>query len=272
MQGTERPVPTQAFLVVLTATVTPSQGAKVIRNDPNVRREDYANGLRFWLSHPDQRLNRILFLENSLEDLSYFQHIVTSANAYGKEVEFISTAPAVIPKGISFGWGELRMLDEGLERSQLARQSSQIIKATGRLVFPDIVKLLDRTPPDCDAMVECRITTAKFRKGLTLIPALITRKGAYATTQLFIVTRAFYEERIRDLYKTMTPELWNETFESKLYKQLRAAEKDRRICFRFPVNCEPTGISGTYNSHYDSPRRRLVRGVRAVLRRTGIWI
>ena len=272
MEGTGRPVRTQTFLVVLTATITPSQGAKVIRNDPKVRREDYANGLRFWLSHPDQRLNRILFLENSREDLSYFQHIVAAENAYGKEVEFVSTDPAVIPKGISFGWGELRMLDEGLERSQLARESSQIIKATGRLRFPDIVRLLDRTPPDCEAMIECRIATAAFRKGLTLIPALITRKEAYASTQLLIVSRAFYEERIRGLYKTMTPEPWNETFESTLYKQLRAAEKDRRICFRFPVNCEPAGISGTHNSQYDSPRRRLVRVVRAVLRGTGIWI
>ena len=244
----------------------------MIRNDPTVRREDYANGLRFWLSHPDHRLNRILFLENSRDDLSYFQRIVDTENAYGKEVEFVSTDPPVIPKGISLGWGELRMLDEGLERSQLVRQSSQIIKATGRLVFPDIARLLDRTPPDCDAMVECRIISAAFRNGLTLIPALITRKGAYASTQLVIVTRAFYEERIRGLYKTMTPEPWNESFESKLYKQLRAAEKDRRICFRFPVNCEPIGISGTYNSHYDTPQRRLVRGVRAVLRGTGIWI
>ena len=107
----------------------------MIRNDPKVRREDYANGLRFWLSHPDKRLNRILFLENSREDLSYFQNIVAAENAYGKEVEFVSTDPAVIPKGISFGWGELRMLDEGLERSHLARQSSQIIKATGRRSF-----------------------------------------------------------------------------------------------------------------------------------------
>ena len=91
----------------------------MIRNDPKVRREDYADGLRFWLSHSDQRLSRILFLENSRDDLSYFQRIVDAENAYGKEVEFVSTDPAVIPKGISFGWGELRMLDEGLERSQL---------------------------------------------------------------------------------------------------------------------------------------------------------
>ena len=118
--GTARPVRKQEFLVVLTATVTPSQGARVNRNDPTVRREDYAKGLRFWLSHPDQRLSRILFLENSRDDLSHFQRIVTAENAYGKEVEFVSTDPAVIPRGISFGWGELRMLDEGLDRSQLA--------------------------------------------------------------------------------------------------------------------------------------------------------
>ena len=156
--------------------------------------------------------------------------------------------------------------------ASLSRQSSQIIKATGRLLFPDIVRLLNGTPPDCDAMVECRITTASFRKGLTLIPALITRKGAYASTQLVIVSRAFYEERIRGLYKTMTPESGNESFEFRLYKQLRAAEKDRRICFRFPVNCEPTGISGSYDTHYDTPQRMLVRGARAVLRGAGIWI
>ena len=112
----------------------------------------------------------------------------------------------------------------------------------------------------------------RFSQGVDADSRADHAERSLRSTQLLFVTRAFYEERIRGLYKTMTPEPWNETFESKLYKQPRAAEKDRRICFRFPVNCEPTGISGTYNSHYDGPRRRLVRGVRAVLRGTGIWI
>ena len=62
-----------SFVVVMTATVTPSTGAVVGRSDPNLRREDYAAGLRFWLNHPDPRLTRIVLLENSGYDLSWFR-------------------------------------------------------------------------------------------------------------------------------------------------------------------------------------------------------
>lgn len=260
----------QSFAVVLTATVTPSTGASVLRKDPDLRRRDYLAGLRFWLSHPDPRLTRIVFLENSREDLSWLESIALRENLCGKKFEFIPTEPSIIPSGLSYGWGELRMLDEGLERSRLVKESSHIIKATGRLTFPDISRLLDRTPIDCDAMVECRLTTAAYRKGLMFIPAQLTRKTAYATTQLAILSRDFYERYMRGVYQSMSANDGKSHFENMLYAQLRRAEGTQKVSFRFPVNCEPHGFGG-YDVDYNSARRRVTRTCRAALRWTGLW-
>lgn len=164
------------------------------------------------------------------------------------------------------------MLDEGLERSRLVQSVSHIIKATGRLVFPSITRLLDRTPLDSDAMVECRIPTSAYRKGLNFFPALLTRKNAYASTQLIIVSRALYADSLRGMYKTMTAERRNDSFEALLYKRLRAAQNTRRISWRFPVNCEPSGVSGVHNTSYDKFSRKVIRVARAALRGTGIWL
>jgi len=68
------------YLLVLTATVTPFVGAQVQRSDPATRREDYKAAFRFWLNHADPRINRILFLENSGDDLEFLKEIVEQEN------------------------------------------------------------------------------------------------------------------------------------------------------------------------------------------------
>ena len=163
------------------------------------------------------------------------------------------------------------MLDEGLERSLLVKKCSHIIKTTGRLLFPDIPRLLDRTPANCDAMAECRIAVGAYRNGLMFVPAQLTRKDAYATTQLIILSREFYNQWIRGIYQTMSANYGSTHFEDRLYAQLRKATGTQKVFFRFPVNCEPIGIGG-HNVDYNSARRRAIRTLRAVLRRTGLWI
>ena len=98
------------------------------RSDPSVRRKDYLNAFRFWLAHPDQRLRRILLIENSGADLSEFQE---EARGSSKEVEIISTTPAWPPEGLHYGYSELLMMDEALSKSRLYQESSHLIKATG---------------------------------------------------------------------------------------------------------------------------------------------
>lgn len=259
------------YLLVLTATVTPFVGAQVQRSDPATRREDYKAAFRFWLNHADPRINRILFLENSGDDLEFLKEIVEQENSFAKDVEFISTSSSVIPPGLHYGWGELKMLDEGLRRSRLVKETSHLLKATGRLTFPDISRLLDRTPTGCDVMVECRIPTSSYRKGLNLIPAILKRQGAYVSTQLAIFSHRFYQGRILGLVDTMKPNCYPGMIEELIYDELIKMEHSDGVYLRFPVNCDPSGVGATLGDVYDSKTRRAISLLRAASRKTGLW-
>jgi len=261
----------RGYLLVLTATVTPSAGVQVQRNDPVTRREDYKRGFRFWLKNADPRINRVLFLENSGEDLTYLRKIVEEENSFAKAVEFISTPCVAVPAGLHYGWGELKMLDYGLSQSRLVKETSHLIKATGRFTFPNISKLLDRTPADCDVMVDCRIPASSYRKGLNLIPALLKRQGAGLTTQLTIFSHRFYQTHILGLVDTMKPFGYPAMMEPLIYDEVTKMEHSDGVYLRFPVNCDPSGVGASLGDVYDSKTRRAVRLLRAASRKTGLW-
>ena len=167
-----------SYTLVLTATVSPSRGAKMQRGDATQRRQDYLRALTFWLQNPDQRLSRIVFLENSGDDLTDFRELAARNNPHRKQVEFISVPPTEIPDGIHYGIGELRTIDDGLAQSEQIRKTSHFIKVTGRYIYPRLGRLLDHLPSQFDIVTECRIPTSAYRKGLSLIPALRERRGS----------------------------------------------------------------------------------------------
>src|ERR1700759_4800132 len=84
-------MPSNEYLLVMTACIDPSAGHyRIQRADPAVRLADYQHALRFWLAYPDQRVRRILFIENSGYPLDSLKAIPESENNLGKQVEFIS--------------------------------------------------------------------------------------------------------------------------------------------------------------------------------------
>ncbi len=263
---------TPEYVLVLTATVNPGQSVKVQRKDPEVRRRDYLSALDFWLQMKDSRLNRIVFLENSGADLSSFRELVSEKNPFHKSVEFISTEPVDIPEGIQHGWGELRMLDEGIAKSQLVSEGTHFIKATGRLIFPSLPRLLDRISGSPDVVAECRIPTSEFRRGLSLIPAILERRKAYATTQVILFRTSVYEAYFRGLHGRMEKWTLSGIMEYIIYMRLREVEQELNILWRFPVNCEPVGIGAKANQNYSSVPKRAVNFVRGLLRGTDIWL
>src|ERR1700735_4149006 len=90
-------IATPTYLLVMTATVTPSANAQVKRSSPQVRLEDYKRALRFWLRYPHPAASRILFLENSGADLSELRAIAETENPFDREVEFLSLPVREIP-------------------------------------------------------------------------------------------------------------------------------------------------------------------------------
>ena len=260
------------YLVVLTATIVPAT-EYVSRADPRVRLDDYKSGFRFWLHHPHPRLDKILFLENSGADLSELHAIFSRENRLGKTVEFISVGANRIPAGVHYGYGEMEMLDLGLQQSRLRRQTTHMIKATGRLTFPAIGRLLDRLPEEFKICVECRIPTSCYRWGINPLKILRSRREAYTSTQLMIFSHEFYNRELQRLYPTLAA-TEGRHYETVIYPPILRQEGMPGVFLRWPVDVEPVGIMGHSNKPYGTAKRRMVSRIRTLMRRVApnFWI
>ena len=239
------------YLLSLTATVTPATGVQLVRSDPAVRRADYLDAFRFWLAHPDPRLNRILFVENSGADLAGFRE---EAARSGKEVELISVPKSPAPAGLHYGYSELLMLDSALEQSRIRAETTHLVKATGRLIFPDLPKLLDRLPTAYDLAVDAR-GNLPFRK---------SSKG-FIPTQLLLASHAFYDTHLRKSYLALRSD-YPYYIENLFYDHVLALPPSPQILMRWPVSCEPVGFAAHASKRYNSPQRLLITQLRSALR------
>jgi hypothetical protein len=240
------------YLLVMTATIVPAANAGVKRADPLLRLEDYKHALRYWLNYKHAAADRILLLENSGADLSELRAIATGENPRGKPVEILSVPGNRIPEGTNYGYTEMQMLDDGLALSQLRRETTHMVKATGRLTFPALGKALDRIAQPFDLMVDCR------KLGFP-------RRGFDAAVQLFVCSHEFYDRVLRDSKKEM-----NSTdvrlLEHLIFRKVIPFKGQPGIYLRFPCNIEPVGYSGFKSRSYRSPKTALTRAMRAALR------
>jgi hypothetical protein len=244
---------TNTFLLLLTGTITPAPGVNVARRDPALRRADYLRAFTYWINHPDNRLRHILFLENSAADLTEF--FAAAANC-SKEVEIISIPPNPPPPGMHYGYSELQMIDQGLGQSQLRQKTTHMIKATGRLIFPDLPVLLNKLPPSFRIAVDAR-AQLPFRRS----------ERGFISVQLFLAQHAFYDSHLRNGYTSLTKAFhYPEMVEHLFFERLTPLKGQEGILLRFPVNCEPVGFAGHLAKQYDSPQRLLTTKARSVFR------
>jgi len=248
-----------SYLLVMTATIIPAENARVQRADPRLRLEDYKQALRYWLAYEHPAADRILLLENSGADLSELRTIAAKENPRGKPVEILSVPGNQIPEGTNYGYTEMQMLDEGLSLSLLRRQTTHMVKATGRLIFPALGKALDRIDKPYELMVECR------KLGFP-------RRGYDASTQLFVCSHDFYDRVLRDSKKEM-----NSTnvrlLEHLIFRKVIPFKGQPGYYLRFPCNIEPVGYSGFKSRSYSSPKAAFTQTIRAALRviAPGYW-
>jgi hypothetical protein len=252
-------MPRNGYLVVLTACIDPSQGAiKVQRSDPVVRLADYQQALRFWLRLPDPRLGRILFIENSGFPLQAIDNIAKTENPLNKQFESISLNCNDYPSHLDYGYAELNMLDQGLELSELAQQAHYYIKATGRLMFPGISKLLDRLPADYQFAVDSR----------TALPLFGEPKQLWTHTRLMIFSDDFYRRHLRDVKQRMVK---GECVELMLFKFLAGFTGQAGAIRRFPVHVPVRGVSGTSGLSYSALNRQTLDAFRSAVRYIAPW-
>ena len=243
-------------LLVMTATIIPAANAGVRRADPQLRLEDYKQALRYWLRYRHRAADRILLLENSGADLSELRAIAANENPLHKPVEILSVPGNRIPEGTNYGYTEMQMLDEGLALSQLRRQTTHMVKVTGRLIFPALGKALDmiaaRSASPLHLLVDCR------KLGFP-------RRGFDASTQLFACSHEFYDRVLRDSKREM-----NSTdvrlLEHLIFRKVIPFKGQPGYYLRFPCNVDPVGYSGFKSKSYNTPGLMLSRAIRAALR------
>ncbi len=243
------------YVVILTACIDPSAGRiKVYRSDPADRLGDYQQALRFWLKLNDDRLNRLVFIENSGYSLESLHSIAARENPFQKQVEFISVDANFYPEDVHYGYAELDMVDRAFRTAQLIQPGDIIIKVTGRLQFPKIVRLLNRLPTDLQFSVDCRNNAF-----------MASQPKIFVATQLMIFAHSFYQQHLLDIKLQLSRK--NPTIEYLLYQKLTAFQGQSGVILRWPINVDPVGYAAHWNKKYNDPKRKLISLFRAVCRR-----
>ena len=75
------------FSLILTCTINPGDMPNLVRSNIDKRLEDYKKSFDFWIRN--DFIKKLILIENSNYDLSYFKNI--SKNITNKEIEIISS-------------------------------------------------------------------------------------------------------------------------------------------------------------------------------------
>jgi len=258
-------MPSNEYLLVMTACIDPSAGHyRIDRADPAIRLSDYQQALRFWLSYPDPRTRRILFIENSGYPLDSLEAIADSENPLHKVTEFISLNCNWYPETSHYGYAEMRMLDLGLQQSRLRRETTHMIKVTGRLTFPALSNLLDHVPDGFDFVADARAWLTPWKK----------HRVPFVGTQLILFSHDFYATHLQTQYDRMAESRhWMESFFYQELSQLPPSAEHPRL-LRFPRSVDPVGQPAHRSRSYSHPAQRLTNLFRATMRRLapGWWL
>ncbi len=119
------------FALILTCTINPVDIPNLVRNDPNIRFEDYKKSFDFWTNHP--RINKIIFIENSNHDINYFKNFAKDKN---KQIEFFSNnLNNTFNKNLGKGFGQYLCFKEVFEKSSLVKETDYFFNVTGRHII-----------------------------------------------------------------------------------------------------------------------------------------
>lgn len=242
------------YVILISACIDPSNGSiEVSRSDPSIRLQDYISGLRFWLNIADRRLDKIVFIENSGYPLDALKEIAHNSNPLNKQVEFISLCCNDYPEGVHYGYAELNMIDEAFTLSKLLNESSYLIKATGRLTFPTISRLLDRLKDNFLFAVDCRNNNL-------FVPC----PQVFVTTQLMIFSTSFYKNHLLDIKTGLSKDMI--CIEALIYNKLITFQSEKGAILRWSVNVDPSGYSSGWSKNYDSLKQKSINQARAICR------
>ena len=246
------------FTLLITACISPDPSAHDFnpnfRIDPLVRMEDYKQCLAYWLNYEESKIRNIVFVENSGYNIDLLKTIAAEQNKYNRNIEFIQINASHVPAGIHYGYAELEMMDEAIEKSNLIHMTPYFIKVTGRLYFPKLSKLI-RTIRGCVQFL------SDSRDYL-----IAGKEKRYIVTTLLVIKLDFYKRKLWMSRKLMTPGVTSH-FETLYYYLLKPiSQKDKRVILRFSFNVDAVGYGAHWNVNYNSFSKRIESALRGIAR------
>lgn len=253
------------LVLFLTATIDIKGMPKAYPTVPEMRQEDYFNSLNYYINnHP--KIRKIVFVENSGWPLSRVKE-ATLENPYGKEVEFISLNSNDFPRHYGKGYGEISLMDQGIQQSKLIQESTYIAKITGRIRLLNLTEILESVSSPYDCLCDLK------DQGWMLKRYLFRERTAspYSDTRFLVFKKDFYFKYFQPLVSNHQ----NGCFymESKIYQGIQAAKPYEQVIERFPIEPKFSGIAGHFQGKdYNSPREQAKFTIRSFARQVAPWI
>ena len=110
------------FAIILTCTINPGDMPNLVRINTETRLQDYKKSFNFWINNKDT--NKIIFIENSGYDLTFFKNLAKSNQE--KEIEILSTnSNNFLDKERGKGYGEHTCLKEVFDLSKISNTTNE---------------------------------------------------------------------------------------------------------------------------------------------------
>ena len=123
------------IILLLTGTIERNSSDVLAVKDPEIRKQQYLDAISFYLNHTSFK---IIFAENSGNSLA-------KDFAESDRLEFISFNSPKISPDRGKGYKELEIMNYAIKNSRFIRNSSLIVKITGRLKVLNINKIVGFT-------------------------------------------------------------------------------------------------------------------------------
>lgn len=144
--------------LLLTSTIIPTAEANITRrSNPDIRRADYEDALRFYLNLSNKAFDQIIFCENSGADLTSLELIAKNENPNSVDVLFHSSVSDCNPD-YGKGHSELLMMDRVYNDFIEQNNESRVYwKITGRIKIKNIEKLIIKAPANFEIYIDIRL-------------------------------------------------------------------------------------------------------------------
>lgn len=248
--------------LILSASIKPNAMADVSIVDPAAREADYLSTLRYYLEH-HPGFKRIVFIDNSGWPLDRFKELADSV-APDRQIELISLNLNDFPPHLGKSYGEMLLLERGIEQSRLVHESIYLAKLTGRTPLLNLTQVVQSIRRHFDLF--CDIQDHPLYEWLRK-PAT----GRKADTRFFLFRLRFWNKYLRGHLDELD-ERRGEFIEGFFYRFATRQHTGEAIFNRFAVEPEFSGRAGHGTKDYSSGGERKKRMIRNTFRRFVPWL